>query len=378
MSGGWTPSVHLYSQSRGKLVWDEAREIYVPGESVQRERSAGACKGRFGLADGAQRRRGGGRGSGARGGLRRAGGAILSDRQCAAAPRRRRSATSARAAQTPRPLSISRTTFAPRTFASRCARASARSSTSSATRRPAWRPTRARPPTSTRSPSPPKRSGKPLPEVGLTTFRQPYTPVTFGAFAGASRGDLFDPIRRTPIHGWAERTGRGVRGRRLVEARLVFPQSRARTCTRRSRANASATRERVGLFDASTLGKIEVVGPDAAAFLERLYTNPLAQARSRALPLRPDAQRAGFHHGRRRHRPPRARPLPCDDDHRRRAARAASHGRLSADRVHRPQGLADFDLRAMGGRSPSRGRARATSSRRSSKASTSRAKPCRT
>ena len=48
---------------------------------------------------------------------------------------------------------------------------------------------------------------KPIPEVGLTTFRPPYTPVTFGAFAGPARGELFDPIRRTPIHDWAEEKG---------------------------------------------------------------------------------------------------------------------------------------------------------------------------
>jgi sarcosine oxidase, subunit alpha len=49
--------------------------------------------------------------------------------------------------------------------------------------------------------------GKPVPQVGLTTFRQPYTPVTFGMLAGYGRGDLFDPIRRTPIDSWAQEKG---------------------------------------------------------------------------------------------------------------------------------------------------------------------------
>ena len=49
--------------------------------------------------------------------------------------------------------------------------------------------------------------GKPIAEVGLTTFRQPYAPVTFGASAGLARGDLFDPIRETPLHGWSARRG---------------------------------------------------------------------------------------------------------------------------------------------------------------------------
>ena len=68
--------------------------------------------------------------------------------------------------------------------------------------------------------------GRPIPQVGLTTFRMPYTPVTFGIFAGYDRGDLFDPVRTTPTHDWAVRAGRRVRGRRPVEARALFPARR--------------------------------------------------------------------------------------------------------------------------------------------------------
>ena len=113
---------------------------------------------------------------------------------------------------------------------------------------------------------------KPIPDVGLTTFRPPYTPVTFGAFAGPARGDLFDPIRRTPIHDWAAENGAKFEDVGLWKRAWYFPRGResmheavARECR--------TTRESVGLFDASTLGKIEVVGPDAAVFLERMYAN---------------------------------------------------------------------------------------------------------
>jgi sarcosine oxidase subunit alpha len=113
---------------------------------------------------------------------------------------------------------------------------------------------------------------KPIPEVGLTTFRPPYTPVSFGAFAGAARGDMFDPIRRTPIHEWAAENGAVFEDVGLWKRAWYFPQAResmhdavARECR--------TTRASVGLFDASTLGKIEVVGPDAATFLERMYAN---------------------------------------------------------------------------------------------------------
>jgi len=113
---------------------------------------------------------------------------------------------------------------------------------------------------------------KPIPEVGLTTFRPPYTPVTFGAFAGPARGDLFDPIRRTPIHDWAAENGAAFEDVGPWKRAWYFPRARetmhdavARECI--------TTRASVGLFDATTLGKIEVVGPDAAIFLERMYAN---------------------------------------------------------------------------------------------------------
>src|SRR6266478_311777 len=51
VSGGWSPSVHLFSQSGGRVVYDEAKACFVPGKSVQAERSAGAAAASFGLAE---------------------------------------------------------------------------------------------------------------------------------------------------------------------------------------------------------------------------------------------------------------------------------------------------------------------------------------
>ncbi|HEV2285979.1 MAG TPA: glycine cleavage T C-terminal barrel domain-containing protein, partial [Steroidobacteraceae bacterium] len=122
-----------------------------------------------------------------------------------------------------------------------------------------------------------------LPEVGLTTFRMPYTPVTFGSFAGLARGELFDPIRRTPMHAWAAEHGAVFEDVGLWKRARYYPQGReglhaavARECR--------AVRERCGLFDASTLGKIEVVGKDAVTFMNRMYVNAwdkLSPGRSR-------------------------------------------------------------------------------------------------
>ncbi len=115
--------------------------------------------------------------------------------------------------------------------------------------------------------------GKDIPEVGLTTFRAPYTPVTFGTIVNHAKGDLFDITRRTPIHGWAEEEGAVFEDVGNWKRAWYFPREGedmhaavAREC--------STTREVAGIFDASTLGKIEVVGPDAVKFMNLMYTNP--------------------------------------------------------------------------------------------------------
>jgi len=133
--------------------------------------------------------------------------------------------------------------------------------------------------------------GTALPQVGLTTFRMPYTPVTFGALAGPARGMLFDPVRKTPLHDWAEGKGAVFEDVSLWKRARYFPvasESMGQAVARECRAVRGAA----GIFDASTLGKIEVVGPDAALFLERIYVNgfrKLAPGRARyGLLLRED------------------------------------------------------------------------------------------
>jgi sarcosine oxidase subunit alpha len=114
--------------------------------------------------------------------------------------------------------------------------------------------------------------GSPIPKVGLTTFRMPYTPVSFGSFAGPARGELFDPVRTTPMHGWARAQGAVFEDVGLWKRARYFPRGDedmhaavARECR--------AVRSACGIFDASTLGKIEVVGADAVTFMNRLYIN---------------------------------------------------------------------------------------------------------
>ena len=112
----------------------------------------------------------------------------------------------------------------------------------------------------------------PVSQVGTTTFRPPYTPVTFAAMGGRDRGELFDPARLTSMHerhvaagAVFEDVGQWKRPRYYPRSGEDMHAAVARECV--------AVRERVGVLDASTLGKIDIQGPDAAEFLNRVYTN---------------------------------------------------------------------------------------------------------
>ncbi len=279
MSGGFTPSVHLHSQSRGKLIWSESLQAFLPGAPAERSRSAGACRGLFGLeqvvADGAAA------GSAAaaealdpaRSGVAPAG---VARRPGAAAP------------GTPQPGLIGALPRTPRTHG----RAFVDWQNDVTTKdlalalREGFRSIEhvKRYTTTGMATDQGKTSnlnalgivarslGKSPPQVGLTTFRMPYTPVTFGSFAGLARGELFDPLRRTPMYDWAAARGAVFEDVGLWKRARYFPRGGedmhaavARECL--------AARTGCGIFDASTLGKIEVVGRDAVTFMNRLYVN---------------------------------------------------------------------------------------------------------
>ena len=115
-------------------------------------------------------------------------------------------------------------------------------------------------------------TGRTMDRVGTTTFRPYYTPVSFGAIAGPFVGHHFQPVRKTPLHDWADELGAVFVETGLWMRSSWFPQGTEDWLASASR-EVLATRERVGLCDVSTLGKIDVQGKDAAEFLNRLYCN---------------------------------------------------------------------------------------------------------
>ncbi|WP_417603711.1 sarcosine oxidase subunit alpha family protein [Primorskyibacter flagellatus] len=117
--------------------------------------------------------------------------------------------------------------------------------------------------------------GEAIPQVGTTTFRPPYTPISMGVIAGEARGALFQPVRQTPIHAWHER--HDVHWEPVGHWRRPYcyprgEEDHAQAVIR----EVNAVRQSLGLLDASTLGKIIVKGPDAGRFLDMLYTNMMS------------------------------------------------------------------------------------------------------
>lgn len=125
--------------------------------------------------------------------------------------------------------------------------------------------------------------GVPIESLGTTTFRPPYTPVAFAALAGRERGQLFDPVRTTALHAWHvargavfEDVGQWKRARYYPLPGEAGGTEDMDTAVLRE---CAAVRRDVGILDGSTLGKIEVRGPDAGAFLDMIYTNLMSSLR---------------------------------------------------------------------------------------------------
>ncbi|NQV60847.1 MAG: sarcosine oxidase subunit alpha family protein [Alphaproteobacteria bacterium] len=287
LSGGWTPSLHLLSQSGARLQWDAAQGCFLPGPgraaASQAVRVAGAANGDFGLQDcltlGAE-----------------AGNAAANDagyRRRGRGPRKP-AADDAAAPLPPRPIwsipgpgrnggnnSGSNVGKAFVDFQSDVTAADLRLAA-----REGYRSIEhVKRYTTTGMGTDQGRTSNinalgivaqaldvSVPQVGHTTFRPPFSPVTFGALAGGQTGPLLDPVRRTPMHGWHLAAGAVFEPVGQWQRPYYYPRAGEDMAAAVDRESLAA-RTSVGLMDATTLGKIDIQGPDAAEFLNRIYTN---------------------------------------------------------------------------------------------------------
>jgi sarcosine oxidase subunit alpha len=118
--------------------------------------------------------------------------------------------------------------------------------------------------------------GKEIPEVGTTTFRPPYIPVSIGALRGRSVDQHFRPLRRTALHRWNLAHGATMTMAGLWHRPWYFARE-GETLANAYEREAATVRRTVGLCDVTSLGKIAIQGPDATELLNRVYSNPFAK-----------------------------------------------------------------------------------------------------
>ena len=115
-------------------------------------------------------------------------------------------------------------------------------------------------------------AGTKMGEHGTTTFRPPYTPLTFGTIVGRNVGEYFDIFRKTPMHEWHLKNKAEFENVGQWKRAWYYPKNNENMFEAVQR-ESKAARESAGILDASTLGKIDIQGTDASEFLNRIYTN---------------------------------------------------------------------------------------------------------
>jgi len=272
VSAGWNPAVHLFSQSGGTLRYDEALQCFLPAASRQAERSAGACAGAQSLEDCIAQGEHAGTGAAASAGFGSTPSAPpVSARTIALPPVREIPAPAGFGRKskfvdilndvTAADLALSaREGYGAPEHAKRYTTAGMGVDQGKTGNVNALAVLGA------------AQGGRSPGELGTTTFRPPYTPVPFGALAGREVGPLFDPVRRTPMTGWHEQAGAVFEPVGRWRRPMYYPRT-GEDMAATVRRECLAARNAVALCDASTLGKIELHGPDAVRLLDMLYTN---------------------------------------------------------------------------------------------------------
>ncbi len=278
-SGGWSPAVHLFSQAGGTLLYDSTACCFVPDTCPKAITCAGACNGVFSSAEAiAQGRATGVQAASYAGFEARAGALAMVDKPepCAIAPAWLVPADGSRG-QGPTKHFVdfqNDTTAADIQLAVREGFESVehmkrytlagfgtdQGKTGNINALAILAQT----------------LGQPIPQTGTTTFRPPYTPVPFGALAGREVEQMNDPVRVTSIHDLHVARGAVFEDVGQWKRPWYFPGS-GEDMQQAVNRECLAVRHGVGMLDASTLGKIDIRGADAARFLDRVYTNAWAK-----------------------------------------------------------------------------------------------------
>ncbi|MEP6998146.1 MAG: sarcosine oxidase subunit alpha family protein [Betaproteobacteria bacterium] len=271
LSGGWNPAVHLFSQSRGKLRYDDALATFVPDASPQAIVAAGAASGKLDLSAVLAEGYAAGLAAATRSGFHVAATSLASTADAIASgplqalwsvPSRRgakcfvdwqNDVTVADIALAAREgyRSIEHlkryTTLGMGTDQGKTSNIVGLALLAA-------------------------ELGVTIPQVGTTTFRPPYVPVTLGAMAGHEAGPNIEPTRHSAMHDWHVEHGARMLNAGLWKRPHSYPRQGESEDDAANR-EAKNVRTNVGLVDVSTLGKIELQGRDVAEFLNRVYIN---------------------------------------------------------------------------------------------------------
>ncbi|TYB58608.1 FAD-dependent oxidoreductase [Nonomuraea sp. PA05] len=264
VAGGWNPAVHLFSQSQGRVRFDDTSQAFVPGASAQAERSAGACRGLYGTREAIA--------DGYTAGAEAAGGSAYGLRvpECDEQPLRPPAALW---------LVEGEHAFADLHRDVTVADLARATGTGMRSVEHVKRYT-----TAGTGADQGKTSGALVAgvmsallgaapgQVGTTTFRPPYVPVSFATMAGRDRGELSDPVRTTAMHDAHVAGGAVFEDVGQWKRPWYFPRD-GEPMEEAVLRECRAARTGVAAMDASTLGKLDIRGADAGAFLDRVCTN---------------------------------------------------------------------------------------------------------
>lgn len=266
VSGGWSPAVHLFSQSGGSLRFCEERLMFVPARSAQAEVSVGAANGTLDLPASIE--------EGAQAGAEAAG--------AAATPSPMPAFTAQPSGEALAPLALWSPVRDGKAFVDLANDVTARDIALAARENYVSVEHLKRYTTLGMGSDQGKTSnvnglaimgevtGRRPGGVGTTKFRPPYTPVALGAIVGPYRGELFRPRRYLPAHAWHVSRGALFEEFGGWERPAAYPKP-GETLEAAAEREALAVRKGVGAFEGSPIGKIEVAGPDAGKFLDRMY-----------------------------------------------------------------------------------------------------------